>query len=176
MTPPPPYSTACRPAPGEVQPSRRNGVFLLCLWVALAVLAVGAVLWVVRPTIRLSHLIAMTHEGDRIIAAAKRYVADHGTPPARVEDLVPNYLPAVPASKWGWRAWEILSTRGSHRQDPRVFMVVRFTRSGYRLLESSGYYSISCYVYPDGRQNVWNAVKSLPGFEEEVVHLRPSSE
>jgi hypothetical protein len=35
-----------------------------------------------------------------VIAACRRYQADHGHLPARLEDLVPRYLPAVPRASY----------------------------------------------------------------------------
>jgi hypothetical protein len=44
--------------------------------------------------------------GDEVVAGLMAYKQDHGTYPATLEELVPQYLPAVPKPPLGQQKWE----------------------------------------------------------------------
>jgi len=96
-------------------------------------------------------LISMTQEGDRIILAAKKFLADSGKPPATIDDLVPKYLPELPPSTDGWGPWQ-MRPKSPASSDIREFAVRREIQSP-TMRHDAGYDRISCYVYPNGKQD-----------------------
>ncbi len=114
----------------------------------------------------------MTAEGDSIIAAAKMYVQQHGKPPARLDDLVPQYLTAELHEARGWKNWVILP-KDPGGKDVREFAVRRDIDGPVRRFRT-GYTHIVCYVDPTGRQNWYAAGGNLLG--SETLFLRASSQ
>jgi hypothetical protein len=56
----------------------------------------GAVAIVLGNQIRLAEFRHVVEKGDSITKAIKKYESVHGTPPNRLEDLVPGFIPSVP--------------------------------------------------------------------------------
>jgi hypothetical protein len=69
----------------------RHGLRMIAIYVALAVAVIA--------TIRVNNGVARAH-AERIVAALKLYKAKHGAYPVRLQQLVPEYLPAVPLAKY----------------------------------------------------------------------------
>jgi len=69
----------------------RHGFRMIAGYVAVAVAVIA--------TVRINEGIARAR-GERIVAALELYKAKHGAYPERLQELVPEYLPAVPLAKY----------------------------------------------------------------------------
>lgn len=119
-----------------------------------AVMAGFLALWLSQPPLTQQQLVAMTAEGDRIIAAAKLYLEQRGKPPTQMSDIVPQFLAELPAAADGWSPW-VIAPKDPGGTDPREFAVRREIEGAIRRFRT-GFTHIVCYVDPSGRQD-WYA-------------------
>jgi hypothetical protein len=132
-----------------------RAVALLALLSAVFVTGVvaGCVLFE-NPKLSRNDLLMATIEGDVVIRASERFLEANGRPPRSVEELVPIYLPAIPAPPKGFGPWKL------HPKDPGGKDLREFAVSapvlGTRRQWNTGYERVVCYVAP-GRDRDWHA-------------------
>lgn len=137
--------------PGDVPRQRVHmrravAVAILLALASVVLLAPRAVRRAVRPLSK-GDLITMTLEGDEIVRAGRRFVADRGRAPASFEDLVPTFLATMPVPAKGWGPWE-LHPRSPGSSDVREFAVSR-SIDGSVGQWASAFTRITCYVRPE---------------------------
>ena len=114
-------------------------------------------------------LLAATVEGDVVIRASREFIVAEGRPPKRVEELVPDFLPAVPNPPAGMGPWT-LHPRSPYGKDDREFSISSDVLGSIRQ-SRTGYEQISCYVSSDGA-GIWHARSTREAYFDEPRRLR----
>lgn len=151
---------------GASVPRRRLVRWLLVLVVGLFMLAAAVLAWERTSPLLGDRMIYLIADGDRIINAVLRYRADTGSIPARLEDLVPNYLKVMPRSHYG--EW-VLVPAGPNRLANDEFRV-EFSVDEWRRYRTECE-SISCYVVID-KAAVWEIIPGSWSNDSDEVSIR----
>lgn len=124
--------------------TRQTG--LKWLFICLVFFVVIVVSMRVGERIRMNAFASLAERSAPLVEAIKAYEQAHGKPPTSLDDLVPEYLPAIPHSGMGaYPEYGYRVVSESSQQDGNPWVIVVHTPSGVINFDEFFYYPLQNY-------------------------------